>query len=307
MAKQAAAAAEYSPAATEGMGPVPAGNPAGIEGIEFIEFATPRPQALGQVLELMGFHPVARHRSREVVLYRQGDMNLVVNAHLAAGTADGTDEAPSIAAVAFRFRDAARAYKRALDRGAWAVPTQVEVMELNIPAIHGVGGSRLYFVDRHREFSIYSVDFVPIPGADPRPAAVAGLHWFGLVQYVGQGRIEDWSEFYRELFGFEALPDERRFGILPKGHVLQSPCGSIHLQLIAPEPDALVPHGAERLQRIGLGAPDIPAAVQALRERGVEFYVSEHLRVEDKGALTRAWLGSLMFELVRDGAERPAA
>jgi 4-hydroxyphenylpyruvate dioxygenase len=248
----------------------------------------------------MGFHPVARHRSREVLLYRQGEMNIVVNAHEAGHATDSGVEAPVIAAVAFRFRDAAHAYHRALDRGAWAVPTRIEVMELNIPAIHGVGASRVYFVDRHREFSIYSVDFVPIPGADPKPPAVAGLHWFGLVHYVGAGRTEEWTEFYRELFGFEPLPDEQRFGILPDGRILRSPSGEIHLQIVSPEPDAADTHGAERLQRIGFGAPDIAQAARALRARGVEFYDSDRVHVEDRGALTRAWLGGVMFELVRD-------
>jgi 4-hydroxyphenylpyruvate dioxygenase-like putative hemolysin len=113
---------------------------------------------------MMGFRPVARHRSREVMLYRQGGMNVIVNAHVPA-MPDGaapTDK-PVIAAIALRVRDAAEAYHRALDRGAWAVPSRVEVMELNIPAIHGVGKSRIYFVDRYETFSIYDVDFVPIP------------------------------------------------------------------------------------------------------------------------------------------------
>src|SRR5215213_2364075 len=109
-------------------------NPLGIDGIEFIEYATRRPQALGQVLETMGFHPVARHRSREVLLYRQGDMNVIVNAHLPeSAPQSSTDDAPVIAALALRVRDAADAYHQVLERGAWAVPTQVAVMELNIP------------------------------------------------------------------------------------------------------------------------------------------------------------------------------
>jgi len=275
-----------------------AANPLEMDGIEFVEYATSRPQSLGQVLEMMGFRPIARHRSREVLLYRQGGMNVVVNAHRVEAAADG--EAPAIAAVAFRVRDAAHAYRRAIERGAWAVPTRVEVMELNIPAIHGVGASRIYLVDRHREFSIYSVDFVPIPGADPDPPAVAGLHWFGLVQYVGHGRIDEWVEFYGELFGFTPIPDEQRFGILPKGQVLRSPCPGIYLQLVAPEPEAHGMHGEERLQRIGFGVPDVPAAIAALRLRGVDFYVSENVHASDRGALTRAWLGGVMFELVRD-------
>ncbi|MCC2635677.1 MAG: hpd1, partial [Ramlibacter sp.] len=109
-------------------------NPVGLDGVEFIEYATTRPQALGQVLEMMGFRPVARHRSREVTLYRQGDMNVVVNAHPrdAEGATHG-EEAPAISAVALRVRDARAAYRYALERGAWEVPTHPEAMELNIP------------------------------------------------------------------------------------------------------------------------------------------------------------------------------
>ena len=145
----------------EAIGEAP--NPLGLEGLEFVEYETAKPQALGQVLETMGFRPVARHRSREVLLYRQGDMNIVVNAHHASG------ETPVLSAFALRVRDAGAAYQRAIDRGAWPVPVNVKPMELHIPAIHGVGASRIYFVDRWREFSIYDVDFVPIPTVDRQP------------------------------------------------------------------------------------------------------------------------------------------
>jgi 4-hydroxyphenylpyruvate dioxygenase len=274
-------------------------NPLGLDGIEFIEYATSKPQALGQVLELMGFRPIARHRSREVLLYRQGSMNVVINAHVTA-LPRGTQptETPVIAAVALRVRDAAAAYRRVLERGAWAVPTHVEVMELNIPAIHGVGGSRIYFVDRYKEFSIYDVDFTRIPTVDPHPPALTGMHWFGVVQYVGMERIDDWIEFYGELFGFETLPDEQRFGILPKGHVMKSPCGSFYWQLIEPKPGILNLEGEECLQRVGLGAPDVLAAVAALRKRGVEFLETEGVHTETRGALTKSYLGGVMFELV---------
>jgi len=276
-------------------------NPLGLDGIEFIEYATSRPQALGQVLEMMGFRPVARHRSREVLLYRQGDMNVVINAHVSGRpSSQRPTETPVITAVALRVRDAAAAYQRALDRGAWGLPIHVEVMELNIPAIHGVGTSRIYFVDRTRDFSIWDVDFVPIPTVDKWPPALAGLHWFGIVQYIGTDRLDDWSEFYRELFGFDELPDAERFGILPKGRILRSPCRSFYLQLIEPEPGIVEVEGEEMLQRMGLGTPDVPAAVAALRARGVEFVESTDLHTEDRGALTRNWLGGVMFELVQD-------
>ena len=274
-------------------------NPLGLDGIEFIEFSTAKPQALGQVLEMIGFRPVARHRSREVLLYRQGDMNIIINAH-AGGLPRSVQpsETPVIAAIALRVRDAASAYRYALDRGAWTVPTHVEVMELNIPAIHGVGASRIYFVDRYRDFSIYDVDFTLIPTVDPKPAALTGLHWFGVVQYIGNDRMEDWTAFYGELFGFKALPDDERHGILPKGRVLKSPCGSFYLQLIEPEPGILDVDGEESLQRIGLGTPDVLASVGALRERGVGFVESQGVHSETRGALTQSYLGGAMFELV---------
>ncbi len=278
-------------------------NPLGLDGIEFIEYTTSKPQALGQVLEMMGFRPIARHRSREVLLYRQGSINVIVNAHGQAVPAGEGSDKPVIAAIALRVRDAAAAYGRALERGAWAVPSRVEVMELNIPAIHGVGKSRLYFVDRYDKFSIYDVDFVPIPSVDAKPPAVAGLHFFGVVQYIGNDRTEDWAEFYRELFGFIDLPAEQRFGILPKGRILSSPgplASRFYIQLIEPDPSVLDVDDDEGLQRIGLGAADVLGAVRELTQRGVEFVESRGVHTEDRGALTKTWLGSVSFELVHN-------
>jgi 4-hydroxyphenylpyruvate dioxygenase len=278
---------------------VEASNPLGIEGIEFVEYTTPRPQALGQVLESIGFRPIARHRSREVQLYRQGGMNIVVNAHGVSAAADG--DVPQIAALALRVRDAGAAQRRVVDLGGWPVPVKVQPMELHIPGVHGAGSSRLYFIDRWREFSIYDVDFVPIPTVEPKVEPVAGLHWFGVVQYVGADRSADWGAFYTALFGFTALPAEQRFGILPRGSVLSSPCGTFYLQLI--EPDSLVVDDTgERLQRIAFGAPDVPAAVKALRARGVDFVETDQLHTEVRGALTRPALGGVMFELVHHDA-----
>jgi 4-hydroxyphenylpyruvate dioxygenase len=285
-------------------------NPSGLDGIEFIEYATARPLALGHALELMGFQLVARHRSREVLLYRQGTMNVVINAHdsaVAAGAAAGAAvDSVRISAVAFRARDAGAAYRRALERGAWAVPRHVEVMELNIPAIHGVGASRIYFVDRYREFSIYTVDFVPIPSAAQHPPAIAGLRWFGLVQYVGPGRMDEWTALYRELFAFVPIPDEQGFGILPGGRILRSPCGGFYLQLVEPASGA-PDHAEERLARVGLGTDDVLDAARVLRERGVEFMDSEIGRPTERGALTRSTPAGAMFELVRDRRASPGA
>jgi 4-hydroxyphenylpyruvate dioxygenase len=281
-------------------------NPIGLDGVEFIEYATSRPQAMGQVLEMMGFRPVARHRSREVLLYRQGGINIVLNAH--PRDTDGAthgENAPAIAAVALRVRDARAAYRYVLEHGGWEVPTHPEAMELNIPAIHGVGGSRIYFVDRYREFSIYDVDFLPIPGVERNPPAVAGMHFFGIVQYIGAGRAYDWLEFYQELFGIKAIPDEQRFGIMPAGKLLRAPAlqpaNRFMLQVIEPEADSL--DTSERLQRIGLGVPDVLAAVRALRALGMEFVETEAAHTERRGAITKTYLGGVVFELVH--SEQP--
>jgi 4-hydroxyphenylpyruvate dioxygenase len=311
------------PADRESLGEM--SNPLGLAGIEFVEYATAQPQALGQVLETMGFRPVARHRSREVLLYRQGPMNVIVNAHAAPAGA------PAIGAVALRVRDAGAAFRRAVDRGAWGVPVQVEPMELHIPGIHGVGTSRLYFIDRWKheapktppasaprggvpglersgagEFSIYDVDFVPIPTVDLTPPSIAGMHWFGVVQYIGNERTDDWTEFYRELFGFSELPDDRRFGILPKGRVLASPCGTFYWQLIEPEPGILDVEDDEMLNRVAFGAPDVMAAVAQLRERGVDFVESAGgVHTDVRGAVTRPAMGGVTFELVHDESGSP--
>ncbi|MBU6224189.1 MAG: 4-hydroxyphenylpyruvate dioxygenase [Burkholderiales bacterium] len=274
-------------------------NRLGIEGIEFIEYTTSHPQALGQVLENMGFKPVARHRSREVTLYRQGGMNLVVNANpedaRMSGAADGE---PVISAVAFRVQDALKAHTRCIDLGAWTVPSHAQAMELHIPAIHGPGSTRFYFVDRWKEFSIYDIDFKPIPTVDQHPKAIADMAYFGVVQYIGSGRSADWLAYFENIFDFTFVPDDQRFGILPKGKLMKSPCGQFLWQLIEPEPWMDGDESPESLQRIGLGVADVGAAVKVLKTQGVEFVESSQLHPEDRGALTRGMLGSVSFELV---------
>ena len=170
--------------------PVSEGHPTptnrlGLDGLEFIEFTTSQPLVLGALLEKMGFRPVARHRSREVLLYRQGSMNLVVNAHPGAVRADPAGPpVTALGAMAFRVANAGDAHRQSIELGAWDLPTRAAAMELIIPGIRGAGDTHLYFVDRHRDFSIYDVDFTPIAGAEPAPPALTGMHYFGVVQTV---------------------------------------------------------------------------------------------------------------------------
>lgn len=271
--------------------PEPA-NPLGLDGIEFIEFATSQPQALGALLQRMGFAPVAHHRSREVTLYRQGPMNLVVNSH------EVKEATPELKAIALRVRDAGYAWRHTIDLGAWEMPTRAQAMELNIPGIHGVGDSLIYFVDRYQDFSIYDVDFVFESNVNPKRPALAGLHYFGVVQSIFGDRTRDWVDFYRNLFGFSVLPEGKYFGVLPKGTLLESPCHKFYLQLIEPPPGSEDIHWEEELVRIGLGAPDVLAATRALKQRGVVFVDRGPVQPSEKGALTQVYLGGVTFELV---------
>jgi len=230
-------------------------------------------------------------------------MNLIVNAHPDDARVSATSGGhPVISAVAFRVRDALKAHSRCLQLGAWDVPSHAQAMELHIPAIHGPGGSRYYFVDRWEEFSIYSIDFVPIPTVNPEVPALAGNSYFGVVQYIGPERSADWMAYYENMFGFSQIPDEKRFGILPKGKLMKSPCGKFLWQLIEPDPTMDYLEAQESLQRIGIGVPDVGQAVAILKQRGVEFVESERLDPEDRGALTRTELGSVSFELVHQAS-----
>ena len=141
-------------------------NPMGTDGFEFVEYAAPDPKALGELFENMGFTAIARHRHKDVTLYRQGDINFIINAEQDSfAQRFARHHGPSVCAIAIRVDDAAFVYRRALELGAWGFDNRTGPMELNIPAIKGVGDSLLYFVDRWRG-----------KGSDKAGRAGAGRH-----------------------------------------------------------------------------------------------------------------------------------
>src|SRR6202161_4502735 len=153
-------------------------NPMGTDGFEFVEYAAPDPQALRALFERMGFPVVARHRSKNVTRHAQGDINFIINAE-SDSFAQGFARAhgPCACAMAFRVRDAAFAYRRALELGARPGPQSAGPMELNIPCIEGIGGSLIYLVDRYGDQSIYDVDFHPLVAEKAPPGVgLVGLH-----------------------------------------------------------------------------------------------------------------------------------
>jgi 4-hydroxyphenylpyruvate dioxygenase len=255
-------------------------NPMGTDGFEFVEYTAPDAPALGRVLEQLGFTAAAQHRSKNVTLYRQGDVNFIVNAEPESfAQAFARLHGPSVCAIAFRVRDAAAAYRRALALGARPVVGKVGPMELNIPAIEGIGGSLLYFVDRYGDHTIYDVDFLPLAPADAPPALVGLAAIDHLTHNVHQGRMAEWARFYERLFNFREV---RYFDIEGKltglrSKAMTSPCGKIRIP-INESADArsqiaeyLAAYRGEGIQHIALATPDIYGAVETLRQRGVKF------------------------------------
>ncbi|MBR0659277.1 4-hydroxyphenylpyruvate dioxygenase [Roseomonas oryzicola] len=253
----------------------------GTDGFEFVEFTGPDIAQLEGVFAAMGFAPVARHRSKQVTLWRQGEVNFVLNAEptsFAQGFA--RVHGASCCAIAFRVADASAAFQRAVTLGARPFHGRVGPMELNIPAIEGIGGSLIYFVDRYGpKGSIWDVDFRPIPGADPNPKG-AGLTVIDhLTHNVHRGRMDAWAGFYERLFNFREI---RYFDIEGKltglkSKAMTSPCGQIRIPINESSDDRsqieeyLRAYNGEGIQHIAMGAHDIHASVEALRDKGVRF------------------------------------
>ncbi len=263
-------------------------NPLGTAGFEFIEYAAPDPAALGRLFEQMGFVAVARHRSKNVLLYRQGDVNFIVNAEPDSfAQSFARVHGPSICAIAFRVADAAKAYAKAVEQGAWGVENRPGPMELNIPAIKGIGDSLIYLVDRYPgspanaggSVSIYDIDFQPLPGVDQHPNGAGLTYLDHLTHNVHRGRMGEWADFYSGIFNFREV---RYFDIEGKltglkSKAMTSPCGKIRIPINESADEKsqiqeyLVAYRGEGIQHVALGTRDIFATVEKLRDRGVVF------------------------------------
>jgi 4-hydroxyphenylpyruvate dioxygenase len=257
-------------------------NPLGTDGFEFVEFTSPDPIALGRQFEAMGFTAVARHRSKNVLRYKQGDIDFILNMEPRGQAAEFRGaHGPSINAMAFRVRDAAAALRLALERGAVEARGSIGPMELNIPVIQGIGGSLLYLVDRYGAQEIYDVDFIPIA------EAVAGEHVNGagltyidhLTHNVRRGNMKTWADFYERVFNFREIRyfdiEGKATGLISKA--MTSPDGKIRIPLNESQDDKsqieefLHDYNGEGIQHVALGSTDIYRSVDRMRERGVKF------------------------------------
>ncbi len=267
-------------------------NPMGTDGFEFIEYAAPDPVAMGALFERMGFRAIAKHRHKNVLLYRQGEINFIVNAEPDSfAQRFARLHGPSICAIAFRVQSARSAYERALSLGAWGYAGSAGPGELNIPAIKGIGDSLIYFVDRWRgkggarvgeigNIGFFDVDFEPLPGADLNHIGHGLTYIDHLTHNVHRGRMSEWSDFYERLFAFREI---RYFDIEGqvtgvKSKAMTSPCGKIRIPIneegnekAGQIQEYLDKYHGEGIQHIALGSSDLFATVDALRHGGVRL------------------------------------
>ncbi|HUJ48199.1 MAG TPA: 4-hydroxyphenylpyruvate dioxygenase [Rhizomicrobium sp.] len=256
-------------------------NPIGTDGFEFVEYTAPDVSALHSLFEKMGFRAVGRHRSKDVTLYRQGEVNFVVNAEPGShGARFAQAHGPSACAMAFRVKDAAAAYRKLIAAGAKPFANQVGPMELNIPAIEGIGGSVVYLVDRYGDHSIYDVDFVPTDPIAGFEHEGAGLTYIDHVTHnVMRGNMDQWAGFYERLFNFREI---RYFDIEGKltglkSRAMTSPDGKIRIPINESSDDKsqieeyLHHYKGEGIQHIALGTADIYHTVESLKRLGVPF------------------------------------
>lgn len=255
-------------------------NPMGLDGFEFVEFAAPDPSVLERVFAMMGFTEVARHRSKDVSLYRQGGINFILNREPKSNAAYfAAEHGPGACGMAFRVRDAHKAYARALELGAQAVDVPTGPMELRLPAIKGIGGAPLYLIDRYEEGkSIYDIDFEFLPGVDRNPKGFGFKVIDHLTHNVYRGRMAFWASFYEKLFNFREI---RYFDI--KGEytglvskAMTAPDGRIRIPLNEESAkgsgqieEFLMQFNGEGIQHIALLTDNIFESIDKIRAQGM--------------------------------------
>jgi 4-hydroxyphenylpyruvate dioxygenase len=265
-----------APAAT-----ISADNPMGTDGFEFVEYAHPQPEQLHALFKLMGYAPVARHKTRKITVYRQGDINYLVNeASSTHGFNFVAAHGPCAPSMAFRVVDAPQAYQRALSLGA--EPADIPSVEktLDVPAIKGIGGSLLYFVDRYgAKGSAYDAEFDWLGAKNPRPEGAGLFYLDHLTHNVHRGRMDVWTGFYEKLFNFRQIRffdiEGRASGLFSRA--LTSPDGKIRIPINEDAGDSgqieeyLSVYRGEGIQHIACGAKDIYRTVESLRADDLPF------------------------------------
>lgn len=255
-------------------------NPMGTDGFEFVEYAAADPAPLEALFTTLGFTKIAKHRSKNVYLWRQGDINFILNAEKNSHAA-GFFYAHGLSAnaMAFRVKSVAKALERAKQLGLEIIASNVGPMELNIPAIVGIGGSLLYLVEKSGPYSIYDIDFVPLPGVNQNPIGYGLTYIDHLTHNVYRGNMGKWAEFYERIFNFREI---RYFDIEGKltglkSKAMTSPCGKIRIPINESSDDKsqieeyLREYKGEGIQHIALATGNIYETVEGLKTSGITF------------------------------------
>lgn len=255
-------------------------NPMGTAGFEFVEFSSPEPQKLEKLFETLGFSHIANHKSKKVKLFRQGNINFILNSQPGSYAEDFQKiHGPCACALGFRVQNARKALEKAQELGADLHSSNPGFMELNLPSVKGVGGALLFFINLYGEHSIYEIDFDLLPGADPFPVGF-GLHTIDHVTHnVVKGGMDLWAHFYENLFNFKEI---RYFDI--KGsftglhsRAMTSPDGKIRIPINESADDNsqiaefIKEYNGSGIQHIALETDNIYETVEQLRKNGIAF------------------------------------
>ncbi|KXI27976.1 4-hydroxyphenylpyruvate dioxygenase [Paraglaciecola hydrolytica] len=276
-------------------------NPLKTDGFEFVEYTAADDKGIAQLKQLfqsLGFAEVAQHRSKRVWLFKQGDINFIVNAEPSSQAEEFARlRGPSVCGMAFRVEDAAHALKHAVKNGAKQFVGNLGAMELNIPAIYGIGESTLYFVDRYGDESIYEVDFRFYPDWQQlmlkKDMGLCSLDH--LTHNVKRGNMAVWANFYERLGNFREIRyfdiEGKLTGLVSKA--MTSPCGKIRIPINESSDDKsqieefIREYNGEGIQHIALSSEDIYQTVRDLKKGGVKFlhtpdtyYANVNKRVE---------------------------
>ncbi|MEO1574851.1 MAG: 4-hydroxyphenylpyruvate dioxygenase [Pseudomonadota bacterium] len=256
-------------------------NPMGTDGFEFVEFAAPDPELLHNLFKSFGFVAVAKHNTKDITLYRQGDINFLVNAERTGYSADFANaHGPSACGFGVRVTDAETALQTGMDRGAVPFATPRTALPVDCPAIEGIGGSALYLVDRYGERSTYEDRFTFF-GGDPlvRPEGFGLTVLDHLTHNVFQGNMAQWASFYERIFNFREIRyfdiKGTQTGLLSKA--MTSPDGKVRIPINESSDNKsqiaeyLEEYNGEGIQHIALFSDDIYATVEKLREQDIEF------------------------------------
>lgn len=255
-------------------------NPLGLDGFEFIEFCAPEKGLLEPVFEKLGFTRIARHRSKDVDLWRQGEINLIANYEPRSPAAYfAAEHGPSACGMGFRVRNAKLAYDEAIARGAEPVETRTGPMELRLPAIRGIGGAIIYLIDRYGDaLSIYDIDFEYLPAVDRHPVGAGFKLIDHLTHNVYGGRMDHWAKFYERVFNFREI---RYFDIKGEytgltSRAMTAPDGKIRIPLNEEGKagggqieEFLRQYNGEGIQHIAFICDDLIACLDKVRALGV--------------------------------------